>query len=93
MTERRLEPYVVESVMHLGDNLALVSSNGTVICRATKEFSRIPEIGNHLELETLDGLRVTGLKDGDTWLFRYSDQNLADQDRALHAAYTETSDD
>jgi hypothetical protein len=37
-------------------------------------------------LETLAGAcgRVTGLHDGETYLFRYSDAELAAQDRSAH---------
>jgi hypothetical protein len=82
---RKLEPYVVDSVMHLGESLALVSTAGVVVCRATNEFARIPKTGDHLQLETLDGSwRVTGIFDGDDYLLRYTDAELAEQDRRAH---------
>ena len=81
---RKTEPYVVDSVSHIGDSLALVSSGGVVICRVTNEFARIPQRGDHLTLESLDGFRITGLIDGDDYLFHYTDADLAAQDRRAH---------
>ena len=81
---RKTEPYVVDSVSHIGDSLALVSTEGVVICRVTSEFTRIPQRGDHLTLETLDGFRVTGIFDGDDYLLHYTDADLAEQDRKAH---------
>ena len=92
MAERKLEPYVVDSVQFIGESLALVSTTGVVFCRPTNTFARIPQAGNHLELETLDGCRITGLKDGDDFLFHYSDHDLAEQERALHAHMAELAE-
>ena len=83
---RKTEPYTVETTQHIGDQYVLVSTGGVVITRPTSEYLYLPERGAQLTLETLAGAcgRVTGLDDGETWLFRYSDSELADQDRAAH---------
>ena len=85
MTQRRqLEKYVVDTLQYVGDHIALVSTDGTILCRPAKHFNYIPEIGNRLEMETLDGMRVSGLKDGSRWIFYYSPDEIAEQDADMH---------
>lgn len=88
MKTRRLEPYVVSTVTRIDDLLALVSTSGVVFSREVSGFTRLPQAGDQLYLETLDGLRITGLRDDDGWLFWLSDQDLVEQERAFHATQT-----
>jgi hypothetical protein len=83
---RKTEPYTVETTQHIADQYVLVSTGGVVITRPTSEYLYLPERGAQLTLETLAGAcgRVTGLHDGETYLFRYSDAELAAQDRSAH---------
>lgn len=82
---RRLERYVVETKTYIGESVAFVSTEGVVLCRHAAELAWTPEPGAQLLLETLpDSCRVTGLSDGDQWIFRYTDAELAEQDRQAH---------
>ena len=48
MSDRQLEPYVVQTAQWIGDSIALVSTGGVVVCRPANTFKRIPQVGNHL---------------------------------------------
>ena len=93
---RRQEPFVISSVTQIDNLLALVSTSGLVISRPVDEFRRLPQHGDHLSIEFAALLispgpfpRVTGLTDGDIWLFGpYTDEELDAQDRAFLATQT-----
>ena len=97
MSTRDLEPFIVRDVRTTGSPVTptspviLMSSSGVVFFRLAGDFTRIPVAGEELVLETR-GSRITGLHDpaADSWLFRWSDADLAAQDSAAEDGLLET---
>lgn len=78
---RKVEPFVVGSVKDCGDGLEIHQSDGWTFYRSKAELGREIHVGEHLQLETMQLTRITGLRDANGWLFRLTDQDLADEAR------------
>lgn len=78
---RRLEPFTVKSVKDTGDGLEIHQSNGWTFHRSKADLGREIHVGERLELETVQLSQITGLRDAHGWLFRLSNQDLADEAR------------
>lgn len=80
---RDIEQFTVAEVQNHDDTIILISTGGCIFHRPAGDFSRLPQAGEELVLESI-GCRVSGLyapKD-DVWFFRWSDEDLAEQDAA-----------
>lgn len=78
---RRLEPFIVESVKDHGDGLEIHKSDGWTFYRSKTDLGREIHVGEELEMETIQLTRITGLRDKNGWLFRVTNQDLADEAR------------
>lgn len=81
---REFEAFTVANVETFGETVVLTSTDGCIFHRAANDFTRLPRLGEDLQLESR-ACRVTGLYDpaGGNWLFRWTDQELAEQDAAI----------
>lgn len=88
---RDLEPFTVADIRTYGDTVVLISTDGCIFHRDISVFTRTPKVGDNLQLESI-GCRVTGLYDPTcgSWLFRWSDDDLAAQDTAVQDTATTT---
>lgn len=81
---RDTEQFTVAEIQNHDDNIVLISTDGCIFHRPVGAFIRLPAAGEELVLESI-ACRVTGLyaPTDDVWLFRYSDEDLAEQDAAV----------
>lgn len=81
---RETEPFTVANVETYGETIVLTSTHGCIFHRPAADFTRLPQLGENLQLESR-ACRVTGLYDpaGDTWLLRWTDEELAEQDASV----------
>lgn len=78
---RALDDFIVERVEDHGDRLALTGHKDWTFQRSKAELGRNIVVGEHLQQETIGFSQVTGLRDANGWLFRMTNQELADQAR------------
>lgn len=78
---RSLNPFVVKDVEDHGDSVTLKSDQGYCFNRAKSDLGREIRVGDPLQLETIGFSQITGLRDQHGWLFRLSNQQLADEAR------------
>lgn len=78
---RRVEWFTVKSVKDHGDNVTINQSNGWSFHRSKADLGREIVDGESLALETVKLTQITGLRDVNGWLFRLTDQDLADESR------------
>lgn len=79
---RRLEEFAVKRVEDSGvDRVVLTSEGGWSWAPLKSDLGREIHIGEHLVQETVKLTQVTGLRDAHGWLFRRTNQELADEAR------------
>jgi hypothetical protein len=78
---RRLEAFTVDKVKDDGDGVEIRQSNGWTFYRSKADLGREIHVGEHLEIETVKLTQITGLRDANGWLFRITNQDLADKAR------------
>lgn len=78
---RSVEEFVVAKVEDYGDNVALTSTRSWGFMRPKADLGRTIAVGERLQLETIQASHITGLRDDNGWLFRVTNQQLADQSR------------
>lgn len=78
---RSLNEFVVKSVLDSGDYLTLTSESGWGWMARKADLSREIRVGERLQQETIGITFVTGLRDDNGWLYRRTDQELADEAR------------
>lgn len=78
---RNLEGFTVTEVRDSGDSLTITGDHGWTFGRSKVDLGRDIAVGDQLWVETVKLTQITGLRDSDGWLFRLSDQDLADQAR------------
>jgi len=78
---RRLEEFTVKSVKDHGDSLEIHMSTGWTFIRSKSDLGRDITVGETLWQETMQLTHVTGLRDANGWLFRLTDEDLANESR------------
>lgn len=78
---RSVEDFIVENVEDHGDSLSLRSTRSWGFNRLKTDLGRDIQPGECLQLETIGISQITGLRDQNGWLFRMTNQELADQAR------------
>ncbi|WP_373234000.1 hypothetical protein [Mycobacterium marinum] len=78
---RHLEWFTVKSIQDQGDSVQINQSNGWSFSRSKASLGREIRVGERLALETVKLTQITGLRDASGWLFRLTDQDLADEAR------------
>lgn len=79
---RRLEAVTVKRLSE-NDTHLFVDADGSGFGCPLDRLTRRPEVGNTYEVETVNWSLVTGLRDTYGWLFRKSDQDLAEDHRKM----------
>ncbi|RFZ41358.1 hypothetical protein DAVIS_02627 [Mycobacterium marinum] len=78
---RHLEWFTVKGIQDRGDSVQINQSNGWSFLRSKASLGREIRVGERLALETVKLTQITGLRDASGWLFRLTDQDLADEAR------------
>jgi len=78
---RRISDFTVKTVQDDGDHLRLQNQGGWTFSRPKADLGRTVQPGEHLQLETIGLSHITGLRGANGWLFRLTNQDLADEAR------------
>ncbi|OBK22525.1 hypothetical protein [Mycobacterium asiaticum] len=78
---RSLDEFVVDLVEDHGERVRLRSTKGWGWMPLKADLGREIRVGEHLQQETIGLSQVTGLRDANGWLFRRTNQELADEAR------------
>jgi len=78
---RTVEGFIVTKVEDSGDHLTITGDHGWTFGRSKADLGRDVRVGDELWIETVKLTQITGLCDRTGWLFRLTDQDLADQAR------------
>lgn len=82
---RRLDAFTVKAVKDCGDSVEILQSTGWTFCRSKADLRREIRVGDLLELETIQVTRIVGLRDANGWLFRVTNEELAEEARQFDA--------
>lgn len=80
---RRVKGFKVTRVEDSGKSLTITGDHGWTFGRSKADLGRDIKVGDDLWIETVKMTQITGLHDGDGWLFRLTDQDLADEARGF----------
>lgn len=78
---RTLRDFIVDTVDDGGGDRVTLCADGWCWAPRKSDLGREIQVGEHLQQETISFSQVTGLRDANGWLFRRTDQELADEAR------------